>query len=565
MRVMSYRRWLALSLVVAACRGEPPPPPPAPTVAVDSVPAVPVGTPYIPAQCYAKTESSGGPAHNPCFTCHADTLAPNYLKDGELQLGYAFGPPALTNPWTNLFADRTRQVEAMADADIQAYVRHDNYAGSARKPGLAARLATPGPLDVDGDGVWSGWVPDIAFRFDDGGFDRTADGGYTGWRAYGYYPVPGMFWPTNGSFGDALVRLAPAFREDGSGRFDRAIYGANLAIVEALIARRDVAIEPTAEKAVGVDLDGDGALRTARLVRYRWTPGGGGMRFAGRAGDLQDRGEVHLAAGLFPEGTELAHSLRYLDVQDGRVTMAARMKELRYMTKRSWLSYGRLEQQAAVEAREKERQPMTVRHVIGNRERGIGNRSGWTMTGFIEDAAGELRPQELAELGFCIGCHSGVGATDDSVFSFGRKVPSDGFQRGWYHGSQRGLEGLAEPKRADGRGEYAFYLEQNRAGDDLRANTEVLTRFFDERGAPRPDMVERIASDVSVLLLPSPARALLLDKAYRVIVQEQSFVRGRDATVTPAVHVHRQLPEDELATGVTEPVLDRRRARTAAR
>jgi hypothetical protein len=77
--------------------------------------------------------------------------------------------------------------------------------------------------------------------------------------------------------------------------------------------------------------------------------------------------------------------------------------------------------------------------------------------------------------------------------------------------------------------------------------------------------VERIASDVSVLLLPSPARALLLDKAYRVIVQEQSFVRGRDATVTPAVHVHRQLPEDELATGVTEPVLDRRRARTAAR
>jgi hypothetical protein len=553
MRVMSYRRSLVLSFALVACRGETPRPAPSEPVAIEPAPAVPIGTPYIPAQCYAKTEGSAGRVHNPCFTCHADTLAPNYLKDGELQLGYAFGPPALKNPWTNAFIDRTRQVEAIADADIQAYVRQDNYAG------IAARLAAPGPLDVDGDGSWSGWVPDIAFRFDDGGFDRTADGGYTGWRAYGYYPVPGMFWPTNGSFGDAMIRLAPAFREDAAGRFDRSIYAANLAIVEALIARRDVAVDPTPEQAIGVDLDGDGVLRTARVVRYRWQPGGGGMHFAGRAGELQDRGEVHLAAGLFPEGTELAHSLRYLDVQDGRVTMAARMKELRYMAKRSWLSYGRLESAAAEEAREKERKPMTVRPIIGNRERGIGNRSGWTMTGFIEDAAGELRPQELEELGFCIGCHSGVGATDDSVFSFGRKVASDGFQRGWYHGSQRGLEGLAEPRRGDGRGEYAFYLEQVGGGDDMRANPEVLARFFDERGAPKAGAVRAIATDVSVLLLPSPARALVLDKAYRVIVQEQSFTRGRDATVAPAEHVHRELPEEELATGVTAPVPDRRR------
>ena len=102
--------------------------------------------------------------------------------------------------------------------------------------------------------------------------------------------------------------------------------------------------------------------------------------------------------------------------------------------------------------------------------------------------------------------------------------------------------------------------------DQKQLSGEVLTRFFDERGAPRSEMMKRIAGDVSVLLVPTPARALLLDKAYRVIVQEQSFARGRDATVTPVVHMHRELPEDELATGVTEPVLDRRRApRTATR
>jgi len=33
--------------------------------------------------------------------------------------------------------------------------------------------------------------------------------------------------------------------------------------------------------------------------------------------------------------------------------------------------------------------------------------------------------------------------------------------------------------------------------------------------------------------------------------------------VTPAVNVHRELPEEELATGISEPVPDRRRVRVA--
>jgi len=68
---------------------------------------------------------------------------------------------------------------------------------------------------------------------------------------------------------------------------------------------------------------------------------------------------------------------------------------------------------------------------------------------------------------------------------------------------------------------------------------------------------------VSELLLPSPERALRLDKAYRAIVREQSFTRGRDATITPPVHVHRELAEGDPATGIVEARLDRRRATRA--
>ncbi|WP_394831231.1 hypothetical protein LVJ94_32440 [Pendulispora rubella] len=513
---------------------------------VEHVEAAPSGTPYIPPQCYTKTQDETGRVHNPCFTCHADSAPPNYVADGSLQLAYEFAPPSRVNPWTNLFVDRTAAVAEISDEWITNYVRQDNYRTVAR-------------------GTAVGWRPDIAFQFDDDGFDRAADGQPTGWRAYAYYPLPGSFWPTNGSFGDALIRLPAAFREHRDGRFDRGVYTVNLAILEALIARHDVPIAPSDEGALGQDLDGDGTLGEARVVRYRWKPGGGGMAWVGRAAVLQGEGSVHLAAGLFPEGTEFAHSLRYLDVENGRVRMAPRMKELRYMVKRRWMTYGEFEQQAAAEASEKTQSPHKTRAMVADGEGGIGSGAGWRLQGFIEDAGGALRTQTVEEHAFCIGCHSGIGVTDDSVISFGRKLPAASFQRGWFHPTQRGLEGLHEPTRADGRGEYTSYLEWNGAGDELRANDEVLTRFFDGNGQLEPAMAARASSDVSVLLLPSSARALRLDKAYRVIVHEQSFARGRDATVAPALHVHRALPEGDPPTGIAEARLDRRRTARAGK
>ena len=58
---------------------------------------------------------------------------------------------------------------------------------------------------------------------------------------------------------------------------------------------------------------------------------------------------------------------------------------------------------------------------------------------------------------------------------------------------------------------------------------------------------------ISALIGRSQDRALALNKAYRVIVQEQSFVQGRDATVTPVETVHRSVAID-TPTGVREVV-----------
>lgn len=55
--------------------------------------------------------------------------------------------------------------------------------------------------------------------------------------------------------------------------------------------------------------------------------------------------------------------------------------------------------------------------------------------------------------------------------------------------------------------------------------------------------------DLSVLVAPSRARALALDKAYREVVREQSFARGRDAILAPARNVHLSITNGSTALG----------------
>jgi hypothetical protein len=497
---------------------------------------------YIPSQCFTKTRGEDGKPKNPCYVCHTRSEPPNFVDDEDLQMTLKLPKAARKNPWTNLLSPPIAHAPPMSDEAVLRYVRQSNYFDADGHIGLARVLEhPPADWDVNLNGQWDGFIPDVQYNFDAHGFDHRVDGTPTGWRAFAYYPFLGTFFPTNGSADDVLIRLDPALREDADGHFDARIYTVNFAIVEALIARADVAIDPVDEAALGVDLDLDGRLARATRVAFDAAKDGQDgtrMRYVGRARVLQDRGEFPIAPGLFPVHTEFFHTVRYLDVgPDGIVAMAPRMKELRYAKKVHWLSYARLRGRANLEARITETAPDGTHRVEWLHESGITNEQGWYFQGFIEASDGSLRPQSMEESAFCEGCHGGIGATTDSIFSFPRKLGDTAYARGWFHWSQHGMSGIAEPRRRDGQFDYTLYLREAGAGDELRSNAEITSRFFDDRGELRPDEVESLHTDIARLLLPSPARALDLDRAYHAIVLDQSFDLGRDTVLAPGSNV----------------------------
>ena len=519
---------------------------------------------YIPPQCYVKTRDGKGIIHNPCYVCHTGKHPPNFiLGDDDLQMAYDFPEPATVNPWSNLLKDKSEQVTRISDDAITAYIRTDNYKDENGRLILAKRLHNlVSDWDYNGNGMWDGYIPDCFFNFDNEGFDRDSDNGFTGWRAFAYYPLPGAFWPTNGSTDDVMIRLPIEFRKNEDGDFDVDVYKINLAIVESLITRRDVYIGDVDETKYGVDLNMDGKLGQAKFVKYLWPfSSKRAMSYVGLAKVMCEKGKVHIAAGLFPEGTEFLHSVRYLDFdENGTTRLAPRMKELRYGKKLFWLTYSELKELADAAQKEKYDFPDRLETFIGNMESGLSNGQGWIYQGFIEDANGNLRPQSYEETLHCMGCHSGVGATTDSIYSFPRKIQSgpNTFQNGWYHWSQKDLTGMMEPKILLDDGsvfyEYSFYLMYNLAGNDYRSNEEINTKFFAQDGSIKEDMLSRLHDDISILLNPSPQRALLLNKAYRAIVAEQSFVYGRDANVPSLKDTLLEEVEQGNATGITSSV-----------
>ncbi len=109
--------------------------------------------------------------------------------------------------------------------------------------------------------TWKGYRPDCYFNFDEEGFDKDAEGSYTGWRAFRYYPFLGTFWPTNGSTDDVLIRLDTLFTLDENNTFDKEVYKLNLAIVEALVKQKEIAFEPGMDEDLyGVDLNYNGIV-----------------------------------------------------------------------------------------------------------------------------------------------------------------------------------------------------------------------------------------------------------------------------------------------------------------
>lgn len=512
---------------------------------------------YIPSQCYTKTKDQNNRIHNPCFSCHTGANAPNFIEDAELQLAYDFRDTARKNPWTNLFKDRSEAVAKIPDDSILRYVRESNYFDDQGNILLTQKLQNvPVEWDVNKDGQWNGYRPDCYYNFDHEGFDRDPNGEDTGWLAFGYAPFLGTFWPTNGSTDDVLIRLSPEFRQNENGQYDRTVYKLNLAIVEALIKRHDITIPTTDENQYGVDLDRNGKLNTTDRIVYKWDPRNGiNMSYVGKAKQLLENKQAQLAGGLYPVGTEFLHTVRYIDVdENNQIQLAARIKELRYGIKINWNNYSQLRNSAMDEVKEIHDFPDRLRRIIGNPEAGILNGVGWTYQGFIEDEKGALRPQSYEESLTCVGCHSGVGATTDSSFAFPRKLNADHFQAGWYHWSQKSLAGLPEPKYPDGTWQYTEYLTQNHSANEFRDNDEVIAKFFDADGKLKEAEIEKLHNDIGHLLLPSAERALMLNKAYKVIVEEQSYIYGRDPHVKPVETSWDIVPVDEK-TGIEEPII----------
>lgn len=275
------------------------------------------------------------------------------------------------------------------------------------------------------------------------------------------------------------------------------------------------------------------------------------MRYVGLARLQQAAGTIQMAARLMPTGTEYLHIVRYLDVQNSRTQMAPRRKELRYSRKNSWLTYHQPRTIADKEIKERHDFPDRTKVVTGNMETRLNLPHGWTYQGFIEDDLGELRPQTYEESYFCTGCHGYIGASNDTTLSFTRKFGHEAFRGGWYHWAEKGFSGTADHVREDGEGEFAYYLKQNPTGNEYRTNSEVLSLFFASDGSPRPTAFAALAQDISTLLMPSAERAVLLNKAYRVVVAEQSFHLGREAVVEPLINVYESVDIDQ-ETGIVD-------------
>ncbi|NQY16161.1 hypothetical protein [Alteromonas sp.] len=455
----------------------------------------------IPPQCYTKTEG----VNNPCYACHQsyDSIEkrPNQMGDGTLQGNYEFSDVGLTNSWKNLFIDRTSLIAGIDDATIKKYVKEDNYTASLEKDVMPDYMRIENLSSADN-------------AFDKDGFAK--DG--SGWVSYNYKPFPSTFWPTNGSTGDAMIRLPDDF-QTLNGEYNKAIYTLNLSLVEMALKELDtLTVAPVNELVLNIDVNQDGKL-TKSVTEI--------ARSSHYVGDAR---AVPLAHMLYPEGTEFLHTVRYIGIdEDGTIYNAPRMKEVRYMKKHMFRSRESLASAYYAEAKDKHFEKLPQTRYLG--EKGIDNGFGWTINGFIENEQGELRAQHDQELAFCNGCHKTVGSTFDQTFSFARKVPG---QAGWGYINLKEIEDV--PNINEEKGEFLTYMERVGGGDEFRQNGEMLAKWFDEKGMVKVEEVQR-AKSVYDIITPSPERAYALNKAYLTIVKEQSYLFGRDATLTEATNV----------------------------
>ncbi|MDK2596749.1 hypothetical protein QNM18_16995 [Pseudoalteromonas sp. P94(2023)] len=465
----------------------------------------------IPPQCYTKTEG----VNNPCYACHqsyhGQKQRPNVMNDGDLQGDYEFSDLGLTNHWKNLFIDRSDLIKTISDQEITNWIEQDNYTPFIEK--MAKRSDWRGEITP---------LENLAFpekAFDELGFAR--DG--SGWVAFNYKPFPSTFWPTNGSTGDVMIRLPRNF-QTLKGQYNKDVYLANLSLTElALKGLNEISVPAISEQHIGQDLNNDGQLTEIVLIKKQ----------AHYVGDA----DAPLAHMLYPEGTELLHTVRYLGVdKQGNIYNAPRLKELRYMKKHNFKTNQEIAASYYREAKEKEFEKLPITLYLG--DKGVNNTFGWTINGYIEDSQGELRPQHAQELAFCNGCHKTVGSTYDQTFSFARKVEG---AAGWGYINLKTQQDV--PNIGEEQGEFLTYMSRVGGGDEFRQNQEMLKKWF-TGGKVDKEKVQK-AVNLYELITPSKERALALNKAYLTIVKEQSFLFGRDATMVKAKNVLEQVDDSQ--------------------
>jgi hypothetical protein len=541
-------------------------------------PVVFEGNPYpqVPAQCH--TETSLG-RQNACLFCHTNGLYKQGLGNNNPQAGampqvnfqidYGFdpysaqAPTAAKNYWLNTLSPETLLAAITAmDIDpnewnMQDYIQEDNWQAAYNlrlgkssdwdsgydQPFRLLPSLNPAALPADNDGfVRSNDAKDIYFNDD--------FGGNTGWRAINFMPY-GIFSPMTGSVSGIYIRLAAPFMQNSSGDFDLAIYQQNLDLLRDAIQNRLTETSPT--------------------------------NYFGAASAIK------VVAGSYPQGTELAHPLHYVDTtadgSNGKLPgmRATRVKEVRYMYK------------------DEDFNPMEARpgdgtgdQIYGNDKQGwVDNGSGWLLAGYIEDKNGDLRPQTRQELTQCIGCHSGfhyqtkdpnftsgTGNTVDSTWSFPRAFNSDlGWQEMDYLGTKI-RDGVAtsttpEPinRHAD-IGEFALLLNHTvsanlygvmpqsiEAGLQTAINTEsgyssnwtaiktdnavnfeqsvTLRQTLLREYVVSKDYLNQDGTIKGFLLYPEAEDAIENARRYRQVVATQRYIYGKDVfSETPISYLH---------------------------
>ncbi|MBN2825722.1 MAG: hypothetical protein JXQ76_10380, partial [Campylobacterales bacterium] len=475
------------------------------------------GEAAVTAMCYTKHEST----YNPCYVCHQNRIhdgRANTMDDGFLQNEYLFSEVASTNNWTNVFKDRSAQVAKISDEEIEKYVNSENYTHLA--PLLQSK-------------EFIGYIPDLndyhlgAEAFNSDGFAK--DG--SGWVAFNYKPLPSTFWPVNGSTDDVLIRLHKDYRQTHEGNFSATVYKFNLAIVEMAIKdQNSTTVDNLDERIIGTDLNGDGKLtNVTRINRPQY--------YVGKASYMP------VESFLYPRYTEFLHSVRYIGATDnGTIYNAPRMKELRYMIKEK--SYA--DEHAPFDKKvlaiiyddewQEKWEGNNPPYFPSLQEKGMDNKMGWWIQGFIEDANGSLRPQTYEESFFCMGCHTNVGTTIDQVFSFARKV--DG-KEGWKYIDLKSM--MDVPNVGEQEGEILTYLKRAGGGSEFRAKNDIYTKFYDN-GVLNETKVKN-ATSIYELITPTRESALKMSKAYKVLVESQDFIHGREGNGEPLENVYDKIDD----------------------